>query len=260
MRHSFYIFTLILVTACGTPGVRDGAPVRPPADLVGVPDAVPKPEPLSAYGNPATYKVLGKTYQVRASRKDYKARGLASWYGTKFHGRRTSSGEPYDMYGMTAAHKTLPLPTYARVTNLDNGKSVIVKINDRGPFHANRIIDLSYTAAAKLDMLKNGTARVEVVSIVPETITAAAATPTAQTNQSGLFVQAGAFSEKENAEQVKRTLANAAIESDIYMHNLSPRQIVYRVQIGPFNEINDANRITDKLNAIGISDAHIVTQ
>ena len=119
---------------------QDSAPDRA-VDVSDVKDAIPRVEPKSRYGNPASYVVFGKRYHTLASSKDYSERGIASWYGTKFHGHRTSSGEPYDMYQMSAAHKTLPLPTYARITNLRNGKSVIVKINDRGPFHDNRIID-----------------------------------------------------------------------------------------------------------------------
>ena len=142
------------------PSTTSGAP---PTDINSIPDAVPKCEPRSAHGNPPFYTVLGQALRSAApSAEGYVERGVASWYGPTFHGGSTSIGEPYDMYGMTAAHKTLPLPAYARVTNLRNGKSVVVRINDRGPFVANRLIDLSYTAAAKLDMLREGTTLVEV--------------------------------------------------------------------------------------------------
>jgi rare lipoprotein A len=139
-------------------------PPPPAAPEVGA-DAIPKPEPKSRYGNPPFYDVFGKRYYVLSSSADYVERGVASWYGPGFHQVRTSSGELYDMYGMTAAHRTLPLPAYVRVTNLQNGRSVVVRVNDRGPFVGNRIIDLSYTAAARLDMLRDGTAMVEVRSI-----------------------------------------------------------------------------------------------
>jgi rare lipoprotein A len=132
-----------------------------------VPDAIPRAEPRSVYGNPPFYDVFGKRYYVMASSVGYVERGVASWYGPGFHKERTSVGEPYDMYGMTAAHKTLPLPAYVRVTNLQNGRSCVVRVNDRGPFVGNRIIDLSYTAAAKLDMLRDGTAMVEVRALQP---------------------------------------------------------------------------------------------
>jgi rare lipoprotein A len=166
------------------PATPPPAPIQPPQGALEIPDAVPRYEPRSAYGNPPFYEVFGKRYFVLSSSADYVERGVASWYGPGFHKVRTSTGEIYDMYGMTAAHKTLPLPAYARVTNLQNGRSVVVRVNDRGPFVGNRIIDLSYTAAAKLDMLRDGTAMVEVRTVGPANATgntgisvAAAGTP-----------------------------------------------------------------------------------
>ena len=162
------------------------APLPAPASQE-VPDAVPRVEPRSRSGNPPFYDVFGKRYYVLSTNIGYVERGVASWYGPGFHKVRTSTGDTYDMYAMSAAHKTLPLPAYARVTNLQNGRSVVVRINDRGPFVGNRIIDLSYSAAVKLDMVRNGTAFVEVRSIdpsampaIPPTLTAGAtpATPT----------------------------------------------------------------------------------
>ncbi|MCC6171769.1 MAG: septal ring lytic transglycosylase RlpA family protein [Gammaproteobacteria bacterium] len=186
--------TTALLAACGTlPQARAPAPVPvpvpsppaappPPRDLAAIPDAVPRAEPRSRYGNPSSYVVFGRRYYLLASAEGHVERGTASWYGPGFHAARTSSGEPYDMYAMTAAHKTLPIPAYARVTNLRNGRSVIVRINDRGPFVGGRIIDLSYTAAWKLDMLRTGTAPVEVRVLspgadVPPTLTAATGAP-----------------------------------------------------------------------------------
>jgi rare lipoprotein A len=151
-------------TAVTPPPAAFGTPPLVPQN---VPDAVPRIEPRSRYGNPPFYDVFGKRYHVLSASSGYVERGVASWYGPGFHAERTSTGEPYDMYGMTAAHKTLPLPAYARVTNLQNGRSCVVRINDRGPFVSNRIIDLSWTAAAKLDMLRNGTAIVEVRVLDP---------------------------------------------------------------------------------------------
>ncbi len=148
------------------PGVADGAP-DVPADVANLPEPVPHAEPVSRYGNRSPYVVLGKTYTVLPSAAGYAERGVASWYGTKFDGRATSNFEPYDMYQFTAAHRTLPLPSYARVTNLENGRSVIVRINDRGPFHEGRLIDLSYAAAVKLGVNVHGTANVEVRGIDP---------------------------------------------------------------------------------------------
>jgi rare lipoprotein A (peptidoglycan hydrolase) len=150
----------------GIPAVAPPPAAAAPAPQ-SVPDAIPRFEPRALYGNPPFYDVFGKRYFVMASGVGYVERGVASWYGPGFHKVRTSTGEIYDMYGMTAAHKTLPLPAYARVTNLENGRSCVVRINDRGPFVGNRIIDLSYTAAAKLDMLRNGTAMVEIRTLQP---------------------------------------------------------------------------------------------
>ncbi len=159
-----------LITGCagGTSSVRrDGPPDGPvPADIAAIPDAEWRAEPLSKFGNPISYKVDGATYYVSRERKAYKARGYASWYGKQFHGERTSSGESYDMYKMTAAHKTLPIPSFVRVTNLENGRKVILRVNDRGPFHDDRVIDVSYVAASKLGMLRKGTAYVEVEALL----------------------------------------------------------------------------------------------
>ena len=159
--------SLVLVGCSSSPTrpSQDSSPDHVPIDPWSVPEPRPRQEPKSRYGNPASYEVFGKRYHVLDSAKGYQERGLASWYGTKFHGRRTSSGEPYDMFALTAAHKSLPLPTYVRVTNLENGQSLIVKVNDRGPFHEGRIIDLSYSAAVRLGVYAKGSARVEVVAL-----------------------------------------------------------------------------------------------
>jgi len=153
-------------------GTERAAEDRTPDDvtesfLASVPDAVPVQEERSRYGNPTEYEVMGRTYRVMGTSSGYEAEGMASWYGPDFQGRRTSSGEPYDMYAMTAAHPTLPLPTYVEVTNVENGRTVVVRVNDRGPFHPDRIIDLSYVAAWKLGMVGHGTARVRVRALEP---------------------------------------------------------------------------------------------
>jgi rare lipoprotein A len=144
----------------------DGPGDNPPADLHLTPDAIPRDEPLRP-ANMRPYAALGRWYTPMTVLEPYRARGIASWYGRRYHGQKTASGEVYDMYGMTAAHTTLPIPSYARVTNVANGKSVVVRVNDRGPFLSDRLIDLSYTAAYKLDVLGGGSARVEVESILP---------------------------------------------------------------------------------------------
>ena len=152
---------LLALAGCSSRGELDDEAIAR------IPDAVPKVEPPARSGNPESYVVFGRRYYTKKSVRGHVERGLASWYGRPFHGRKTSSGEIYDMYAMSAAHKTLPLPTYARVTNLENGRRVVVRINDRGPFHDDRVIDLSYTAAVKLGMKRQGTARVEVRAIDP---------------------------------------------------------------------------------------------
>ncbi len=161
----------LLVAGCTSRGVFDRGDHAPPGmvDISGIEDAVPQHEPLSRYGNPASYVVYGKRYYTKPTSKGHKERGIASWYGTKFHGQRTSSGETYDMYKMTAAHKTLPLPTYVEVKNLRNNRTIVVKVNDRGPFMHDRIIDLSFVAAAKLGIQEDGTGLVEVRALEPET-------------------------------------------------------------------------------------------
>ena len=161
--HGAVLVLILLLSGCGSSPKK----VEPVARDDAMPDAVPRVEPKAKYGNMESYVVYGRTYHTMDSSRGHVERGMASWYGPKFHGRKTSSGERYDMYQMTAAHKTLPLPTYARVTNLENGRSAVVKINDRGPFVDDRIIDLSFAAAKKLGVVQKGTARVEVASIDP---------------------------------------------------------------------------------------------
>ncbi len=172
MKRFFLPFLLIVLAGCSSapekrPGgyyKDDGPHEKPPANLDAIPDAKPRTEPLHKFAN-RPYDRFGKTYTPLASAAGFKQRGLASWYGKKFHGQKTSSGELYDMYAMTAAHPTLPIPSYVRVTNLANRKSVVVRVNDRGPFHGDRIIDLSYAAAHKLGFVQRGSAEVEVESI-----------------------------------------------------------------------------------------------
>jgi rare lipoprotein A len=210
------------------PGQRDHAPAGRP-DLDAIPEPVARVEPLSRYGNRPTYKVLGKTYRVMSDARGYRERGLASWYGAKFHGRATSSMEPYDMCAFSAAHKTLPLPSYARVRNLSNGRSVIVRVNDRGPFHEGRIIDLSYVAALKLGVYETGTAPVEVEAIVPGTPVPLPPAPVGST----VYLQLGAFSQRENAMRLHRQLGEAG-ESTRLVETVDDGVHLYRVHAGPF--------------------------
>lgn len=208
----------------------DGPDASPPPNLDDIPDAVPKYEPPLKYTS-KTYMALGKTYTPAATGKGYKAKGVASWYGRRFHGKRTASGERYDMYAMSAAHPTLPLPSYVRVTSLENGKSIVVRVNDRGPFHNGRIIDLSYTAAHKLGIVQSGKGRVEVESITPEEIAVEHETA----GEPGTYLQIGSFSVRANAEKL---LAYAATQLDSRTDELtlldqSPR---YRVVLGPYSD------------------------
>lgn len=217
-----------------------------PKDLASIPDAVPKDEPLSRYGNPDSYEVLGKTYHVLQSSANYKARGIASWYGNKFHGRSTSSGEPYDMFLMTAAHRTLPLPSYVRVTNLDNGRHVVVRVNDRGPFHSDRIIDLSYAAAVRLDMIGNGTAPVEVVALK------AGAQPGNEASDPALYLQAGAYSKPVNARKMALRLESLG-QHRVFISPTASDHPLYRVRMGPYPDRSKLEAARKVLTQQGIN-------
>jgi rare lipoprotein A len=247
-----------IMTACSTIHKKDGPPGFM-VDETKIPDAIPKAERLSKFGNMPFYNVFGKRYYVMASCKNYEERGTASWYGTMFHARRTSSGEPYDMLAMTAAHKTLPLPTYVQVTNLKNGRKVVVKVNDRGPFEANRIIDLSYVAAKKLGMLGRGTAYVDVKVIDPlaayhQTKSSVCTTGQVHTfkTATGLFLQAGSFKSKHLAVNLQKKLQKRlSIPVEIEAANG-----VYRVQVGPVGDKAGAFRVNKQLRALGIQTTH----
>lgn len=253
-RHLIWAISLAaLLAGCATAPQRE--PTPPPAklptlprDVVSIPNAIPRFEPRSLHGNPAFYDVDGKRYYVLASAEGYDATGVASWYGPTFDGLRTADGDRYDMYAMTAAHKTLPLPCYVRVTNLRNGRSIIVKINDRGPFVANRLIDLSYVAAAKLDMLGSGTALVEVQAITPES---PAITRITESPPPTLYVQVGAFAVRSNAEHVVARLQAAGFPGAFVFGPPVTRSPLYRVRIGPVNDVADFDRLVARLTALG---------
>lgn len=226
-------------------------PTPTPPSPASIPDAVPRVEPLSKRGNPPFYEVMGKRYFVLPSAANYVERGVASWYGPRFHKEFTSNGEPYDMYGMTAAHKTLPLPCFVQVTNLLNGKTVVLRVNDRGPFKDGRIIDLSYTAAAKLDILRAGTALVEVRTLTPgESATNSAAVST-------LFVQAGAFANAANAEQLAAQLRNRGYSQAFVRSDMVGGRTWYRVRLGPIANVPNFDRVVSELKRMGVSDARL---
>ena len=223
---------------------------------------MPRNEPRSSRGNPPFYEVAGRRYTVLASAAGFSERGVASWYGPDFHGRSTSSGEPYDMYAMTAAHRTLPLPSYARVTNLANGRSVIVRINDRGPFVANRVVDLSYTAAARLDMLRNGTAFVELQTITPEAaggvVSSAQAAPPSAPAGGALYVQVGAFGDDANAQAVVARLQAAGIQRVFSVAATGANgQRVRRVRVGPVASVAEFDQLLATLATLGFSEARL---
>ncbi|MBB88282.1 MAG: septal ring lytic transglycosylase RlpA family protein [Abyssibacter sp.] len=244
----------------------DGPPTSPEVNPWNVPEAVPKYEPRSKYGNPESYVVAGKRYYVSDTAQGYRETGGASWYGSKFHGRRTSSGEPFDMYKMTAAHRTLPIPSYVRVRNLENNREIIVRVNDRGPFHSARIIDLSWVAAVRLGLDQQGSGQVEVEAITPNagtqavdlepmeparplpaTPTAAAPPPTPRPEpinpiQPGelSYLQVGAFGDLGNAERMAKRLRNEGFPQ-VHVRTANVRgQMVHRVLAGPF--VNESDR------------------
>ncbi len=252
---------------------------QPPPDVLSIPNAVPRAEPRSTRGNPPFYEVFGKRYYVLATAEGHIERGTASWYGPGFHSASTSMGEPYDMYAMTAAHKTLPLPAYAEVTNLRNGRKVVVRINDRGPFVGDRIIDLSYTAAAQLDMLLQGTAPVEVRVItppsgagsalpqrLPASPAASAAPPVTVVNapavktpgSAAMYIQAGVFADHENARRRVEVLLAAGLEL-ASLDEMSGSRTLHRVRVGPFASVEEFDLNMKRLRELGIHDARLLT-
>ncbi len=268
LKIGFSLLILFLIAGCSADieiKDQDRAPAKK-IDVSKVKDAVPRVEPKSKYGNPESYVVFGKRYYVKQTSKGYKEQGIASWYGTKFHGRRTSSGETYDMYAMTAAHKTLPLPAYVSVRNMENGRSIIVRVNDRGPFHEGRIIDLSYTAALKLDVVKTGTARVEVRAIAPGDRRTTSkqkqeASPVKITyGQSGFYIQAATFSVLENARKLQEKLSSTSAHLVAIKQFVLNNQTLYRVLIGPVNNIDVADKIVLKLEEYGIHNPKFITE
>ena len=256
------VLALLLVSCASAPRRPAHGSLPPPPGTV--PDAVPRAEPRSSHGNPPFYEVNGERYQVRASADNYVERGVASWYGPDFQGRNTSSGERYDMYGMTAAHKTLPIPCYARITNLVNGRSIVVRINDRGPFVDNRIVDLSYAAATRLDIVRTGTAFVELRTVGPgeatplsaPVIVAApapavpAATPPA-TPASGaapapaMVAASGAITATSSATEPAQEAAVAALPP-------APVPAALYIQVGAFADAGNAQRVVDRLQSAGV--------
>jgi rare lipoprotein A len=266
------LLCLFLLSACGTAPTRDApaeaspfpargayykddGPGANPPDLAAIPDAVPKPEPLHRFAN-RPYQVFGKDYVPATMVAPFRQSGVGSWYGRRYHGAATSSGERYDMYAMTAAHPTLPIPSYVRVINLANGRSVVVRINDRGPFHSERIIDLSYVAAWKLGYSEAGSARVEVEAIIPGTAPAAVAPARAELEQKqeaaaeakGIYLQLGAFSGREAAENFRvRVYRELAWLSEAIQIVASGD--LFRLHLGPYRSQEEARPIADRIQS-----------
>lgn len=253
MRLGFLaLITLALISACSSNKSRyqhaDDFTPEAIANVEAIADPIPVSEPRSALGNPDSYKVLGKRYEVMndANAANFTQEGITSWYGMKFHGHRTSNGEIFDVYQMTAAHKTLPLPAYVKVTRTDTQESVVVRVNDRGPFHEGRIIDLSYAAAVKLGVHKLGTAPVSIEVLK------------APLSQSVRWVQVGALSTPEAADKLRARLADITTEEwDIGVYTTSSKdQPLHRVRIGPVPE-NKLDALLNKLKQNGIN-THVI--
>jgi rare lipoprotein A len=265
VRYLILLCFMIFLTSCSHVTKKDGPP-NFYVDETKIPNAVPKPEPLAKYGNMKSYVVFGKRYYVMKNNSHYNEVGIASWYGTKFHARRTSSGERYNMLGMTAAHKTLPLPTYVEVTNLKNHRSIIVKVNDRGPFADKRIIDLTYVAAKKLGMIGKGTTYVRVKAINPlnygkPIMTARRVQHTQKVMLSAhkpanhhepVYLQVGAFHDKSRATKLQKRLSGL-VSLPVNIYHRGDKGALYRVKIGPIHDVSIAEEITSQLKGLGMN-------
>ncbi len=240
---------------------HDKAPLEM-VDVSKVPDAVPRLEPKSLRGNRSPYEVLGQRYHIIEEARGYKEQGTASWYGRKFHGYETSNGEVYDMFSMTAAHKSLPLPSYVRVTNVDNGRQVVVRVNDRGPFHEGRVIDLSYAAASRLDMLGEGTARVSLEVLDPRAMLAAApALPAGKKALPGpgRYLQVGAFSDRAAIARIEQNIGQLSVGLNLRVSPVTQEgRTLYRVQLGPVPDSETEARLMRRLADAGYSAARPV--
>jgi rare lipoprotein A len=230
-------------------------------DISKLVEPIPKAEPRSLYGNKSPYSVRGRSYRVLPSARGYDQRGIASFYGNKFHGYKTSSLETYDMYAFSAASTTLPLPSYARVTNLQSGKSVIVRVNDRGPFHEGRVIDLSFAAAVKIGIWPKGTGLVEVVGIDPsDPAPELASAPVVPVSQPGIFLQIGAFSDAGNAQRLAQRLREANLGAVQLSEVLVNGQNIHRVRIGPLSDVNRADQISDQVERMGLPKPQVAVE
>jgi rare lipoprotein A len=259
----FWLAVTLFAVVLG--GCTFGVPIsdrgkQQPTAGEGVPATTP-----SKRGNPSSYVVFGKRYYVLDNSEGFVQRGVASWYGTKFHGRDTSSGEIYNMHAMTAAHKTLPIPVYVQVKNLDNGRSTVVRVNDRGPFIAGRIIDLSYAAAKKLGVDGPGTANVEISVLSqgeskPSSVVRSIPLNTDLEEDLPLFIQMGSFSSQLNANNMVQSLVAVNETAAQISHIQTDEGLLYRVRVGPLFDIDEANAVLSRLRGKGFQTAHIVVQ
>lgn len=248
---------------------QDRAPRRQ-VDVASIPEVVPKPFTRTAAGNRSPYTVLGKTYRVLGTEEGYEERGIASWYGEKFHGHKTSNGEVFDMYKVSAAHKSLPIPSYLRVINLENNRSLIVRVNDRGPFHGDRIVDLSYAAALKLGYAERGTARVLLEAIIPNDISSdqVGANVSSSREQSiylakseDKYLQVGAFGDINSALELSDKL-RVMTERPVFIRSVNSlgNGVLHRVRIGPLNDPGEIQQIIQRVVAAELGSPYAVTE
>lgn len=256
--HAVLSLSLMLVLAgclsvSRQPTVRSDGPPTYRLAAHTITDATPRQDRVTRAGNKNPYTVMGKTYHLLPTSKGYKEQGFASWYGTKFQGRPTANGEKYNLYGMSAAHRTLPIPAYVKVTNLENGRTAIVRVNDRGPFHEDRIIDLSYAAAVKLGYAEKGVARVEVEVI---DVSERMRDQTASLNDDVYFLQVGAFKSLELASKLRSQLL-LSLKQDVLIKNSEPPGY-YQVRVGPMAQLNEVQQVSEQLATMGMGQAHLV--
>lgn len=237
----------------------DGPPLTP-FDINQVADPIPWNEPKSLGGNPQSYVVFGQRYHVLSENRDFIQRGIASWYGRKFHGRKTSNGETFDMFAISAAHKTLPLPTFLRVTNLENNNSIVVRVNDRGPFHQNRIIDLSYAAAMKLGIHIKGTGFVEIEAITEEQESQPPQNVNQRSSANTIFLQVGAFTDKQNAVRLHNRVNLPHLPASRIDEGMHQTKQVFRVQMGPIVSVDEVDKLTAHLSKLGITNSQLIVE
>ena len=248
---------------------QDRAPTRI-IDLSSIPEVIPEPLNRTGAGNRSPYTVLGKSYEVMPTEEGYNERGVASWYGEKFHGHKTSNGEVFDMFLASAAHKSLPIPSFLRVTNLDNNRSIVVRVNDRGPFHGDRVIDLSYAAAVKLGYADRGTARVQLESIVATGVSRdrgvrganSAGNATLRVSSAdSKYLQVGAFSDLSAAQEItSRVEEITSLRVFIRTVNTSKNRILHRVRVGPISDPGQIQRVSESVVAANLGSPYTVTE